>query len=1011
MAAAIKILHLEDVPTDAILVRYELEKSGLEFEKLDVDSEEGYVAALREFKPDIILSDHSLPAFNSTEALAILKTSGLFVPFILITSTISEEFAVSIMQLGAADYILKDRLQRLPNAVLNALEKYRLDAERKQAFDELNRLFNTIDEVFFSRDTVNKKLIQISPACRQIYGYSAEELIADPKIWKDLLHPDFAHVREQGYVELTKGRTIVSEYKIIRKDKRVRWAETKFIPTLDENKKLVRLDGVTRDITDKKSAEELIERNNIQLQEAAETQTAILNALPPNIALLDQHGNIITINESWKKFADNNGLKTENYGIGSNYITIAAGAKWRDNETGAAVAEGIKKVISGEWPEFTLEYACHSPDEKRWFQAVVAPLADGKQKGAVVAHINITERRLSEEKLFESEKQYRNIVETAQEGIWMIDENLVTVFVNKKMCDMIGYAYAEIVGRYHVEFMNSDEKIKAIKRIQSRELGIIETHESRFVTKAGSELICSVTTNGIFDFDGRFLGTLAMITDITQRKADEETLKRSEANLSAIIENTTDMVYSLDSGLHFITFNEQFRNMVKKGYGFDIQQGINVIELLSTFDPKMAGKWKDIYEKALTGETLHFVQDYPVDKQRIYLSYSINPIRQGERVIGLSCFSRDITQQKLDEITLLKSEANMRSVFENTDLNIVLLDTDLKVVSYNSNALRESIKVFGKKLDIGKSAFNYFPKERWSLITGIVQKVKNAETIDYEAAYDTKKGGKEWYEVRWTGIFNEMHENLGIVLTMKNITEKKNADLEREKMTADLLKRNQDLEQFTYIVSHNLRAPIANMVGLSDILGYYDYADPDCITTIKALTTSAQNLDGVILDLNTILQSGKQVNDRKEIVSLPQLVEDISSEIRSMINKNHAAIICDFEELSEIETIKGYLYSIFQNLVVNAIKYRRSEANPQLTIKATRQGSKIFIHFSDNGKGIDLKAVGPHLFGLYKRFDFSVEGKGMGLFMVKMQAEALGGAITVKSEVGHGSEFVLELPV
>src|ERR1700740_1321097 len=105
MPGGIKILHLEDMPTDAMLVRYALEKAGVDFEKLDVDNEAAYIAALAEFKPDIILSDHSLPSFNSTEALAILKKSGINVPFILITATISEEFAVSIIHMGAADYI------------------------------------------------------------------------------------------------------------------------------------------------------------------------------------------------------------------------------------------------------------------------------------------------------------------------------------------------------------------------------------------------------------------------------------------------------------------------------------------------------------------------------------------------------------------------------------------------------------------------------------------------------------------------------------------------------------------------------------------------------------------------------------------------------------------------------------------------------------------------------------------------------------------------------------------
>ena len=1010
MSAPIKILHLEDTATDAMLVRYELEKAGLQFEKLDVDTREAFIAGLKEFSPDIILSDHSLPTFNSTEALQIYQGSGLHIPFILVTSTVSEEFAVSAMHNGAADYILKDRMQRLPGAIMNALEKYRIEAERQMAFDDLNRLFNTIDEVFFSRDVVNDRLIQISPACKNMYGYTAMEFMADHELLIRIIDPDHAVDRQQNYQILRAGMTVLAKYRITHKDKGFRWVETKLVPTLDDKGVLVRLDGVTRDITDKKNAEEQIERNNIQLKEATETQSAILNALPPCIALLDETGDIIAVNDSWKKFADANGLITPNYALGCNYIKIAGAATWREKEYGIAMAEGIKSVIAGEAPEFTMEYPCHSPMEQRWFQAVVAPLIDGKHKGAVVAHINITERVLSEQKLFESEKQYRNIVETAQEGIWVIDQDMVTVFVNKKMCDMLGYSADEIIGRHHVAFMTTDDKIKSIKRIQQRDTGTIENYEVRLITKSGSVLICSVTTNSILDHGDRHLGTLAMVTDITQRKADEETLRRSEANLSAIIENTTDMVYSLDSGLNFITYNERFKKTIKIGYGFDIHEGVNALELLRTYDAKTAGKWEEIYARALAGETLHFVNEYPFNKGKIYLSYSINPIRGGGRVLGLSCFSKDITQQRLDELILLKSEANLRSVFENTDLNIVLLDTDLKVVSYNSNAFKEAIKVFGKKLDIDKSAFNYFPRARWPVVTGIVQKIKGGETVVYEAIYDIKRGGKEWYEVRWTGIFNEMRENLGIVLTMKNITEKKVADLEREKMTADLLKRNQDLEQFTYIISHNLRAPVANIKGLANLLGYFEYTDDECVETITALSKTVSNLDGVIMDLNTILQTGKDVNEKRETVSLPKLVEEVSEEIRLIIDKNHAAIICDFEEVSEIVTIKTYLYSIFQNLLVNGIKYRRSEFNPQVTIIARRKGEKVFIHFSDNGKGIDLKKFGPHLFGLYKRFDFSVEGKGMGLFMVKMQVEALGGVVTVRSEPGSGTEFVIELP-
>src|SRR6202012_4804627 len=137
MTEILKILHIENIQSDAELVERTLKKSGIAFEKLIVDTRAEYVEALENFIPDVILSDHSLPAFNSLEALKILKQTGRNIPFILITSTVSEEFAVSVMKEGASDYVLKDRLQRLPNAVLNAIGKYQSDQERQVYLDKI----------------------------------------------------------------------------------------------------------------------------------------------------------------------------------------------------------------------------------------------------------------------------------------------------------------------------------------------------------------------------------------------------------------------------------------------------------------------------------------------------------------------------------------------------------------------------------------------------------------------------------------------------------------------------------------------------------------------------------------------------------------------------------------------------------------------------------------------------------------------------------------------------------
>ena len=129
MDRPLKILHLEDLAADAEIVERVLRKAQFRFEKKVVVDKPDFIRALRDFRPDIILSDHSLPAFNSLEALRITKEEGIPAPFILVTATVSEEYAVNVIKEGASDYILKDRLERLPNAVQNALDKRRAEEE------------------------------------------------------------------------------------------------------------------------------------------------------------------------------------------------------------------------------------------------------------------------------------------------------------------------------------------------------------------------------------------------------------------------------------------------------------------------------------------------------------------------------------------------------------------------------------------------------------------------------------------------------------------------------------------------------------------------------------------------------------------------------------------------------------------------------------------------------------------------------------------------------------------
>jgi signal transduction histidine kinase len=140
MDRPLKVLHLEDLSADAEMVERVLRKAQFRFESKLVLDKPDFVRALQEFTPDIILSDHSLPAFNSLEALRITRELGVTAPFILVTATVSEEYAVNMIKEGASDYILKDRLERLPNAVQNALEKQKTEKELARQADIRQKL-------------------------------------------------------------------------------------------------------------------------------------------------------------------------------------------------------------------------------------------------------------------------------------------------------------------------------------------------------------------------------------------------------------------------------------------------------------------------------------------------------------------------------------------------------------------------------------------------------------------------------------------------------------------------------------------------------------------------------------------------------------------------------------------------------------------------------------------------------------------------------------------------------
>jgi len=246
-------------------------------------------------------------------------------------------------------------------------------------------------------------------------------------------------------------------------------------------------------------------------------------------------------------------------------------------------------------------------------------------------------------------------------------------------------------------------------------------------------------------------------------------------------------------------------------------------------------------------------------------------------------------------------------------------------------------------------------------------------------------------------------------LSLTDISKRKNLELQERKITSDLIQRNNDLEQFTYIVSHNLRGPVATILGISDVIKDENIKDSEKNFFIDGLIGSVKKLDDVIMDLNNIIRSKSTVNEKKEEVCFSDLLAEVTSGIHNITSNKLLDIRSDFNEIDSMITLKSYLYSIFYNLISNSIKYRQPDIPLIIEIKSKRKNDKVELLFRDNGMGIDLQRKGEQVFGLYKRFHIdAAEGKGMGLFMVKTQVETLGGRISIESEVNIGTQFKIE---
>jgi PAS domain S-box-containing protein len=233
------------------------------------------------------------------------------------------------------------------------------------------------------------------------------------------------------------------------------------------------------------------------------------------------------------------------------------------------------------------------------------------------------------------------------------------------------------------------------------------------------------------------------------------------------------------------------------------------------------------------------------------------------------------------------------------------------------------------------------------------------------------------------------------------------AEIKLRDLNLELIDTNLQLRQYSYIVSHNLRAPVANVLGCLNLINEEEPSDSRNKILMDGLKISANAVDSILRDLNKILNIKEDVVKHFEFIGFNALLNEVMENLKNEMAGIEYTLTRDFEEVTGMMAFKPYLLSIFQNLISNSFRYRRTDKKLELTVAAKSQGHKIELHFIDNGRGIDLQKNRKRLFKLYERFHADVAGTGLGLNMVQEQARVLGGSIQIESEVDAGTKFIL----
>lgn len=941
---------------------------------------------------------HKYLGMLSTNFQKVADERDSHVAQLLSTFASHQEIILALVLIGSISTIflmqylfkkMKQENQNLSNVIKIREE---LQSELYKSQHVYKTLFDSNPLPILIYDLSTLKIIKANIAATTEYGYTTEEFlqlkISDLKLESDL---------EQYYSTIlpnTKEHDVFHNVKHRRKDGSEFRVEVHAHALPKEGETRPRL-VVAVNVEEQFSAIEKIERNEKQLRE-------ISSSIPG--AVYQFH---MTEGLEYSFPFISNSIK-QLYGVTPEEIykepTIIYKNVHPDDLEG--IQQSTLKSFRNLKP-WIYEFRVWQPEQKKYLWVRGHSLPTKRNDGSVQwngTFIDITSQKEAQEELIRNEANLKALLDSSQKAIFLLDAELNVMSFNKIAAKLVQDAKGMKLSKgQQLQDLTllPDLKEDHAHAMQGREI-VFETGE------AGSWY--EITYKPAITKDNQVVAVALNISNITEQRNIVEAIRKSEAQLTkaqaltklgswecdintkiVTASHSLYEIYELPTSIHPFPYSE-VKQMLYPGDDLSVSQHFQraVAEKKGlAFDHRICLKDGRI-------KHLHTVCEIICNHEGI--------------VVKITGATQDITELKIKEQEAREARAKLQATLENipeiifsTDaqMNLQYVSPQLELITGYTEG--DMVGSYEKWLNI------VHPDDHEAMYNSIKLAFKNGEKQQIEHRIITKTGDVKWLELRYSPVLEHNSKLYRIDGSATDVTEKKQEEARRQILNDQLQKQNHHLQQFTYIVSHNLRAPIANIMGLTSI---YDRRRPDALLNqrvVDNLAKSAQLLDSTIRDLNEILAIRTRVEESKETISFKQTLEHILDSVAGTEALEEADIEWDFEEVPEIVTVRSYMYSIMLNLVTNALKYRADNRKLKLFLKTSKVLDYICLEVQDNGQGINLEQNRDKIFGLYKRFHHNKEGKGIGLHLVKTQAELLGGKVEVESKPDLGSNFKVYL--